>query len=377
VINGVVQATRFMFHDHLGSLVRIANVDGSVAEALDYTAFGDRRAYGNPGGTGGASSYTPRGFTGHEYVDGTQVIHMNGRIYDQQLGRFLQPDPVIQEPTNAQSWNAYTYVFNNPLAYTDPSGNITLRQGLAIVIAVVAAWFGQYYISEGAYGAAFAVTVAGGFASGYVATGTFQGGAMGAFTAAITFGISTAGNLTYGQQLFARAVSGGVIESLQGGNFGSGFVAAGLTAMFMPQLGGYSAPVRTALGALIGGTISAATGGKFANGAISGAIQGAMAKRSAPSTLDQKKAFKAAINGTGDGTEGAPAHIGKLLGSAATRQQGLRLAIEENGYKIDSRKIFYKDEWVFNDDGMPVGGYTDPSNGNITFTRFAFNGNYH
>lgn len=41
-----------------------------------------------------------------------QVIHMNGRIYDPQLGRFLQPDPVIQEPTNAQSWNAYTYVFN-------------------------------------------------------------------------------------------------------------------------------------------------------------------------------------------------------------------------------------------------------------------------
>ena len=101
---------------------------------------------------------------------------------------------------------------------------------------------------------------------------------MGAFTAAITFGIGTATNLTAGQQLFARAVTGGLLEGLQGGNFGSGFVAAGLTAMFMPQLGGYSAPVRTALGALIGGTISAATGGKFANGAISGAIQGAMAR---------------------------------------------------------------------------------------------------
>lgn len=377
VINGVVQATRFLFHDHLGSLIRIANVDGSIAEALDYTAFGDRRAYGNPSGTSGPSTYTPRGFTGHEYVDGTQVIHMNGRIYDQQLGRFLQPDPVIQEPTNAQSWNAYTYVFNNPLAYTDPSGNITLRQGLAIVIAVVAAYFGQYYISEGAYGAAFAVTVAGGFASGYVATGTFQGGAMGAFTAAITFGISTAGNLTYGQQLFARAVSGGVIESLQGGNFGSGFVAAGLTAMFMPQLGGYTAPVRTALGALIGGTISAATGGKFANGAISGAIQGAMAKRSTSTASEAKRAFKASINGTGDGTEGAPKHIAKLFRSGpAGRQDGLRIAIEENGYKINTGKIFYRDIWEFNDDGQPVHATTNPLTGDITFTRFAFTGNY-
>ena len=101
VINGAVQATRYLFHDHLGSLVRIANADGSVAESLDYTAFGDRRAYGNPTGAGAASTLTPRGFTGHEMVDGMQVIHMNGRIYDPQLGRFLQPDPVIKEPTNA------------------------------------------------------------------------------------------------------------------------------------------------------------------------------------------------------------------------------------------------------------------------------------
>ncbi|WP_449302076.1 RHS repeat domain-containing protein [Pseudoxanthomonas mexicana] len=127
VVDGAVQATRYLFHDHLGSLVRIANVDGSVAESLDYTALGDRRAYGNPSGAGAASTLTPRGFTGHEYVDGMQVIHMNGRIYDPQLGRFLQPDPVIQDPTNAQSWNAYTYVFNNPLAYTDPSGMMSER----------------------------------------------------------------------------------------------------------------------------------------------------------------------------------------------------------------------------------------------------------
>ena len=283
VVNGLVQSTRYLFHDQLGSLVRIANADGSLAEALDYTAFGDRRAYGNPSGTAGASSYTPRGFTGHEYVDGTQVIHMNGRIYDQQLGRFLQPDPVIQEPMNGQSWNAYTYVFNNPLAYTDPSGNITLRQGLAIVIAVVAAFFGQYYITQGAYGTAFAVTVAGGFASGYVASGTFQGGVLGAFTAAITFGIGSAANMTSGQQLFARAFTGGVMESIQGGKFGHGFASAGLTAAIMPQLGGIQNDAgRTATGALIGGTISKATGGKFANGAISGAIQGAMMQRARP-----------------------------------------------------------------------------------------------
>ena len=50
------------------------------------------------------------------------IIHMNGRIYDPQLGRMLQADPFIQAPGNTQSYNRYSYVLNNPLAYNDPSG---------------------------------------------------------------------------------------------------------------------------------------------------------------------------------------------------------------------------------------------------------------
>jgi RHS repeat-associated protein len=67
-------------------------------------------------------STTPRGFTDHEHVDNLGVIHMNGRVYDPVLGRFLSPDPVVQAPYDAQSWNRYSYVRNNPLRYTDPSG---------------------------------------------------------------------------------------------------------------------------------------------------------------------------------------------------------------------------------------------------------------
>lgn len=47
---------------------------------------------------------------------------MNGRIYDPTLGRFLQADPHIQAPNNTQSYNRYSYVLNNPMSYTDPSG---------------------------------------------------------------------------------------------------------------------------------------------------------------------------------------------------------------------------------------------------------------
>ena len=47
---------------------------------------------------------------------------MNGRAFDYNLGRFLSVDPFIQAPDNSQSFNPYSYIMNNPLAGTDPSG---------------------------------------------------------------------------------------------------------------------------------------------------------------------------------------------------------------------------------------------------------------
>jgi hypothetical protein len=47
---------------------------------------------------------------------------MNGRVYDYNLGRFMSVDPFIQSPTSTQSINPYSYIMNNPLAGTDPTG---------------------------------------------------------------------------------------------------------------------------------------------------------------------------------------------------------------------------------------------------------------
>ena len=52
----------------------------------------------------------------------SKFIHMNGRAYDYNLGRFLSVDPFIQAPGNSQSMNPYSYIMNNPLSGTDPSG---------------------------------------------------------------------------------------------------------------------------------------------------------------------------------------------------------------------------------------------------------------
>ncbi|MEQ5777158.1 RHS repeat-associated core domain-containing protein [Thalassospira sp. NFXS8] len=94
-----------------------------MSEAMSYDAHGARRE----------ASWeavllpvrpvdTPRGFTGHEHLDAVGIIHMNGRIYDPELGRMLSPDPNVPDPTVTQSFNRYAYVHDNPLSYTDPTG---------------------------------------------------------------------------------------------------------------------------------------------------------------------------------------------------------------------------------------------------------------
>jgi RHS repeat-associated protein len=80
---------------------------------------------------GGTGTLQPRpaiaedirsGFTGHEMLDTLGLVHMNGRLYDPFVGEFLSPDPVIQDITDSQAFNAYSYVRNNPLSSVDPTG---------------------------------------------------------------------------------------------------------------------------------------------------------------------------------------------------------------------------------------------------------------
>lgn len=58
----------------------------------------------------------------HEHVPEMDMIDMNGRLYDPVLCQFLSPDPYIQYPDNWQNYNRYGYCLQNPMLYTDPSG---------------------------------------------------------------------------------------------------------------------------------------------------------------------------------------------------------------------------------------------------------------
>ncbi len=279
-VTGSATTSQFLFHDHIGSVVRAVSASGVVIEGMDYGAFGERCGYTDPTLAALVPRTTPRGFTGHEMIDGTDVVHMNGRIYDSALGRFLQADPIIQEPNNPQNFNRYSYVLNNPLSLIDPSGFSFLGK-LGKFIRPLAAIAITYYtggLAAAATGwASVGWTVAGGFAAGIVSSGTLKGGLVGAFTAVAFLG---AGKLASSLKAdaFGRSVlhglTGGVLSSIQGRSFGHGFVQAGLSkaaSAYGPSFDNdYADGV---IAAIEGGTISELTGGKFFNGAQTAAMQ--------------------------------------------------------------------------------------------------------
>lgn len=111
--------------DYLGSITEIINSAGTIVERLRYNAWGQRinpstsqpYEYGKE-----PELFLGRGYTGHEHIPQFGLINMNARLYDPALGRFLSPDPYIQDEDNPQNWNRYTYALNNPLKYIDRDG---------------------------------------------------------------------------------------------------------------------------------------------------------------------------------------------------------------------------------------------------------------
>jgi RHS repeat-associated protein len=137
-------ATRYFHTDHLGSISVISDENGLVVERLSYDAWGKRR---NPNGTddvtGSITSQTTRGFTGEEELSVGGLVHLNGRVYDPLLARMTSADPTVSDPTNPQGWNRYSYVGNDPLTFTDPSGFSWLSDFFHSIVNAIGSLFNK------------------------------------------------------------------------------------------------------------------------------------------------------------------------------------------------------------------------------------------
>ncbi len=130
--NGVWNVN-YICRDYLGSITHVTDEAGIVRQELSYDPWGRLR---NPetqelyAVDNQPELLLGRGYTGHEHLPWFGLINMNARLYDPILGRFLSPDPYVQAPDFSQNYNRYSYCLNNPLRYTDPSGEYALIDDL-------------------------------------------------------------------------------------------------------------------------------------------------------------------------------------------------------------------------------------------------------
>jgi RHS repeat-associated protein len=132
--------TKFFTTDGLGSTRLITDNSGSATWTYDYLPFGDELQQSTNGRTAstypsGSYPHPPSGpgleFTSKERDAETGLDFFGARYFSSAQGRFTSPDkPLIdQDPTDPQSWNLYGYVRNNPLRFSDPTGQYCVSGG--------------------------------------------------------------------------------------------------------------------------------------------------------------------------------------------------------------------------------------------------------
>jgi RHS repeat-associated protein len=315
-------STRYFHTDHLGSISVITDENSVVVERLSYDAWGKRRfPNGTDDPTGSITSQTTRGFTGEEELSVSGLVHLNGRVYDPFLARFTSADPMTESPFDPQDWNRYSYVGNDPLTFTDPTGHCFLGCFWnAIGNAFSSAWHGvtHFFATNpiarsilqiastillnavlpglGFVANSLSLAVAAAAGGAIIATG-LSGGNLGqvlkaGLIAGVTaFAFYEVGSFTghapsFGTAAYAENVAGhagvGCLSSVaSGGQCGSGALSGAVGSALSPLTNNVFPHADADLGQRIGGTIMEATagglasvagGGKFANGAVTAAF---------------------------------------------------------------------------------------------------------
>lgn len=244
----------FVEKDNLGSVLKIYGIDASKVFDATYDVWGKQSVTRNTIGF-------LRGYCGHEMLNDFDIINMNGRLYDPVLGRFFSPDNYVQMPDNSQNFNRYTYCLNNPLKFTDPSGEF-----LNLIVGAAIGGVFNWILHEGQFNAKglgyfFVGSVAGAVSAGIssgvnvaMAGGNFWTGAAG-----LANGISSTGFLTGAASGACAGFAGSFLSAagnswIEGNGFGNGlwngFKSGGVGTLF----GGISGGISGGLDALDKGT---------------------------------------------------------------------------------------------------------------------------
>lgn len=254
--DGTTQNYLYLHRDYLGSIVAITNQAGAIVEKRMFDAWGNiAKVQDGAGNNLEKLTFFDRGYTGHEHLQGVNLIHMNGRLYDPQVHRFLQPDNFIQDPLNTQNYNRYAYCWNNPFRYSDPSG-----EWIWFVAAAVIGGVFNWAANGCQFNAAGLGYFGTGAASGFLTALTgnpYLGAAVMGVGNSVTTQLSTTGKVDWGQ------VFGDGIKSV---------VIAGFSAGVSNQIGPY---IDKTVGSVVTNSILKETISQGVTGFIGGFVVGA------------------------------------------------------------------------------------------------------
>ena len=232
--------------DNLGSIMRLVDGQGNVVFKASYDAWGNQTIQTDSIGF-------RRGFTGHEHIPEFGLINMNGRLYDPATGTFLSPDNYVQAPYNSQSFNRYSYCLNNPLKYTDPSGEYAL---LDDILAAVLGGTTNLIIN----------LVDGNVQNIYQGLLSFGAGAVGGIGALYP---------EFGGLIWGGAIVGGTNAALAGADT-QGIVSGSLSGISSSLLGGIIGEYAAGYGSVIinGTNIASPVLKGFLSGSVGGSVGG-------------------------------------------------------------------------------------------------------
>lgn len=407
ITNQTTKAEQFYFiqKDHLGSVMALIDECGNIHNEYAYDVWGNRRNpytwnpdfikskpsnvdpitgwWEEPLNNNGGETESPpmefpdfcepdygflidRGYTGQEQYDYFNLVNLNARLYDPEIGRMLSPDNFVGAPDQTQNYNRYTYAFNNPMKYTDVDGNYPVLIAAAI----------------GAGLSAFSYAMEVGFSSNWTFKSWDWGSfflnvGIGALSGTSSFGI---GQITHGitntvqatlLSAYAHGFAQGTFSTLTGGDFITSFLTATLTSgagSGLDQLlkGAPVGKVAKMVGvtALTAGALEQIQGGNFFKGLAKGAIIGLL-NHSGQKLVEPTEYMEfTGINDKGQRVVGDLKWYKKYSIYGKFREIGSwkaisgstkYLPIPKGGYSLSLLRTRYDEAMTMKEDGLSIG----------------------
>ncbi len=136
---GTLTFDTYYHNDHLGSPVAATDERSDLLWRAHFRPYGERQE--NPED----AAFGNVGYTGHMQNADSSLVYMQARYYDPLIGRFLAVDPIGFQQDNAQSFNRYAYVNNNPHKYIDPDGREASQIGIQFSLPKAAGLLSYFF----------------------------------------------------------------------------------------------------------------------------------------------------------------------------------------------------------------------------------------